>query len=391
LTARRLIVAVLALLLAAQVVRNAAVAALATLHPASAARFWSDHPAVEISRGLADIGQAARERTDIDRHAFAMIDDAAIKSPLSPEPFLVRGVQAQLGGKADEATRAFVAAQWRDPRSMPAAYFLANSYFRAGRPLEGLEQTALLARLSPQGIEAVAPFVAAYARDPSNWPEMRTLFRSQEGLEDSVLAALARNSANADAILAIADAGHRRPNSRWLRVLLSSLVASGDYMRARAVWASVGGARAGGDLIYDADFSDSRAPPPFNWNLVTSTVGLAEREPGKRLHVIFYGDEDGVLASELVLLPPGSYRLHMQIVEAATHPEALRWSVRCARSTEPLASIGLDEAAARGWSFAVPANCGAQWLELRGRSGDVAQQSDVTIGPLGLTRSGANA
>jgi hypothetical protein len=364
---------------------------LATLHPASAAKFWADHPSVEISQGLAEIGRAARERTTIDQHVFAMINDAAVKSPLSPEPFLVRGVQAQLAGSADEASRAFVAAQWRDPRSMPAAYFLANYYFQAGRPLEGLQQTALLARLSPQGIESVAPFVAAYAQSPANWPQMRTLLRSQEGLEDSVLGVLAHDARNADAILAVADAGHRRPESRWLPVLLNSLVASGDYGRARAIWASVGAARPAGDLIYDADFSAPQAPPPFNWNLATSTVGLAERQPGKRLHIIFYGDADGVLASELVMLPPGTYRLQMQIVGAPTHPDALRWSVRCDKSTEPLANIGLDEAAARGWSFAVPENCNAQWLELSGRSGDVTQQSDVIIGPLSLTRTGANA
>jgi len=388
---RRLIVVVLALLLGAQVVRNAAVASFATLHPASAAKFWADHPTVEISLGLAEIGQAARDRSDIDEQTFAMIDDAARKSPLSPEPFLVRGVQAQLAGNDAEASSAFAAAQWRDPRSMPAAYFLANYYFHAGRPLDGLVQTALLARLSPQGIDAVAPFVAAYAQNPSNWADMRALFRSQQGLEDSVLSALARNSTNANAILAIADAQHRRPDSVWLRVLLDSMIASGDYGRARAIWASVGGARLGTGLIYDADFSAPQAPPPFNWNLVTSTVGLAERQPDKRLHVIFYGDEDGVLASELLTLPPGTYRMQMNIVGAPSHADALHWSVRCDKSTEPVATVEIDQASAHGWSFAIPSSCEAQWLELSGRSGDVTQQSDVTIGPLTLTRAGANA
>ena len=56
------------------VVRNAAVGALATLHPASAAQFWAGHPSVEISLGLAEIGRASRERRPIDPQAFAMIE-----------------------------------------------------------------------------------------------------------------------------------------------------------------------------------------------------------------------------------------------------------------------------------------------------------------------------
>lgn len=386
-TARRLVVAVLALLLAVQVVRNAAVAALSPLHPAAAATFWAAHPTVEISSALAEIGVAARERRDIPDAIFAMVDDAAAKSPLSPDPFLVRGVQARTDGDTDAARRAFTAAQWRDPRSMPAAYFLADHYFRAGDAVRGLSQTALLARLSPQGSDAVAPFVAAYARDRANWPQLRALFRSQEGLEDGVLIALAHDASNADAILALADADHRRPDSIWLKLLLSSLVGSGDYARAHAIWSSVGQGGQGEDLLYDAGFAKPEAPPPFNWSFSTAGVGLAERQDDGRLHVIFYGNQDGVLAKQLLLLPAGTYRLQMQVVGAPVHEEALRWSMRCDKAREPFASVPIAEAATRGWTFKVGTGCSAQWIELAGRSGDVAQQSDVTIG--GLTLSGA--
>jgi hypothetical protein len=385
---RGLIVAVAALLLAVQVVRNAAAAALSPLHPATAAKFWAGHPTAEIASGLAEIGRAARERRDIPDGVFAMIDDAAAKYPLAPEPFLVRGVQARTAGDTDAARRAFTAAQWRDPRSMPAAYFLADYYFRAGDALHGLIQTALLARLSPRGTDAVAPFVAAYAQDRANWPQLRALFRSQEGLEDGVLIALAHDARNADAILALADADHRKPDSGWLKLLLSSLVASGDYARAHAIWSSVGHARKGGGLLYDAGFSEPDAPPPFNWSFSSGDVGLAERQPEGRLHVIFYGNEDGVLASQLLLLRAGAYRLQMQVVGAPVHPESLRWSMRCDKEKEPFATVGIADAATRGWTFKVPPGCSAQWIELSGRSGDVAQQSDVTIGGLALKRAG---
>jgi hypothetical protein len=388
---RRLLIAVLALLLAAQIVRNADVAALSTLHPERAASLWASHPSVETSLGLAEIGRAARERKPIDPKVFAMIDDAAAKAPLSPEPFLVRGVQAQTSGDRERAKRAFLAAQWRDPRSLPAAYFLADYYFHTGHTLEGLEQITLLSRLSPGGATAVSPFIAAYAQNRSNWPQMRTLFARQEDLEDPVLAVLARDPANADAILALAGPNHREPDSQWLRLLLQTLVAGRDYARAHAIWSSIGGGHPGNQLVYDADFSEPKAAPPFNWLLTTSTVGLAERQPGKRLHVIFYGNEDGVLASQLLLLQPGAYRLQMQVVGAPVHPESLRWSIRCDTAQEPIAMADIGEAATRGLTFQLPANCPAQWLELSGRSGDIAQQSEVTITGLSLTRAGPHA
>ena len=390
--ARRLLVFVVALLLGAQVVRNSAVHALVELQPASAARFWSDHPDIELSLALQQIGQAARERRPAPGTAFAMTDDAASKSPLAAEPYLIHGVEAQLAGPSAAARRDFAAAQRRDPGSLPAAYFLADYFFRLGKPIEGLRQTAVLARLSPAGIQSVAPYVAAYAQQPANWPKIRELFASQPEIADSVLVALAANPAGSPAVLALADDKHRGVDSPWLPVLLHSLVDSAQYAKARAIWATVSRVRlAPGTFLYDADFNSPRPPPPFNWSLTSSTVGLAERQPGKRLHAIFYGSEDGVLASQLTLLPPGGYTLRFKLSGGGLHPEALSWSVRCDKRDVPLASVTLDLAAARGWSFQAPANCQAQWIELSGRSGDIAQQSDVTVTDLMLTRSDGGA
>jgi hypothetical protein len=388
---RRVAAIVVALLLAAQVVRNAAVEALAPLHPDRAARIWADHPLVEIGLGLAEIGRASRDREPVNPTAFAMINHAATQAPLSPQPFLVRGVQAQTEGNADAATRAFAAAQWRDPRSLPAAYFLANAYFQRGDSLHGLEQTGILARLSPGGSAAVAPFVASYARNPHNWPQIRALFRAQEELEDNVLTSLARDPANAHAVLELADAQHRKPDSPWVGVLLTNLIDSGDLARARSVWASISGVAGNSGLVFDPGFSKPIPSPPFNWTLGSSNIGLAERQPGGRLHVIFYGNVDGVLASQLVLLPPGAYELRMQVAGAPQHPESMRWSIRCSKSSEPLGLIAVDQAARGPWTFTIPANCPAQWLELSGRSGDIAQQAEVTITNFSVTRAVPNA
>jgi hypothetical protein len=118
---------------------------------------------------------------------------------------------------------------------------------------------------------------------------------------------------------------------------------------------------------------------------------MAERQKGGGLRIIFYGNDDGVLASQLVMLPPGAYRLDLQLVGDPVHPDVLRWSIRCDRSTEPVSSAPIDQVARRGWAFEIPANCPAQWLELAGRSGDISEQADATFTRLRLQRAGANA
>jgi hypothetical protein len=376
---RALFAAVLALVLGAQVVRNSAVTGYADLEPEVAARLWSDHPRVETSKALVEIAAASRQRKGVEPGAFALIDDAARKAPLSPEPFLVHGVQAYLSGESRLASARLAEAQKRDPRSMPAAYFLANYYFRSGWPLDGLLQATLLARLSPGMGAAIGPYVAAYAQNPSNWPQIRALFRADQTIEDNVLTALAQDARNARAILAVADEKHRTPESPWLRVLLGKMVAAGDYSTARALWASVAHVRLSpSTLLYNGSFRDVEAPPPFGWKLASSNLGIADRQPGS-LHVIYYGEEDGVLASQLLLLAPGSYRLNTKLASDGVHPELLSWSIRCDRSARPLSGASAEFAAKRGWSFDIPAGCSAQWLELWGKSGDIPAQAEVTM------------
>jgi hypothetical protein len=192
------------------------------------------------------------------------------------------------------------------------------------------------------------------------------------------------------AALALADPRANGPQP-WLVQVVNTLILAGDYSRARSAWARMAGVgQAPGELLHDADFRDSKSPPPFNWQLTSSTVGLAERQPGG-LYILFYGDEDGTLASQLLLLPPGAYQLSMKLNGAPARAHSLTWALWCDKAAQPLSSVTLDVAAARGWRFEVPAGCPAQWLKLSGVSADVPQQVDVSVSGLLLTKRPAGA
>lgn len=378
--------AIVALVIAVLAVRNAAVQALVGSDPRRAVEVWAGHPDAEISLGMIQIAQAMRDRKQVATSVFQRIDRAALRSPMAPEPFLVHGVAADLAGKSEAAERDFAAAQHRDPRSLAAAYFLADRYVRNGDVEQGLKQIAVLARLAPAGPAVVAPYLAKFAANRANWPQLKKLFQDEPTLGDSALQVLAMEPDNAPAILALANKRQRTATAPWVPILLQRMVEAGQVAQARAIWASVSGLSIGAEtLLFDSGFHNSAAPPPFNWELASSTIGIAERRPGGALHVMFYGQEDGPLARQLLVLTPGPYHLMLHVQPGATHADALYWTVRCAKGGGEVSRIRLDQAIG-GWRFQIPGDCPAQWLELIGDAADVPQQSDVTLSNVALSK-----
>lgn len=376
-------------LLAVQVIRQAAVDALASGRPEAAAKFWNGHPAVQTQLGLLAIAEAARQGHAVQPATLDRIYEAARKAPLDPRPFLVRGVQAQLAGDTAVATKAYQAAELRDARSLPARYFLADLYLRTGDVEQGLGEIGALAQLVPQGADKVGPYVAAFAGAPVNWPALRDFFSANPAIASATLTAMAADPAKADVVLALAPREPPISRSAWLPILLGSLTAAGDYAKARQIWAGATGARGSeAALLFDPDFTRPDAPEPFNWSLTSSPTGLAERQQGSGLHVIFYGQQDGVLASQLLVLPPGRYRLSTQVTSVAAAADGLRWSLSCAQGGKELASRALPSTIGRPWTFEVPPSCRAQQLQLVGSAADVPQQADVTIRAVRLARAG---
>ncbi|WP_458388853.1 hypothetical protein [Sphingomonas sp. F9_3S_D5_B_2] len=363
--------------------RNAFVAQYAETRPQRALAAWHSNPRAELWASLTQIAAATRAQQQVRPDVLEDVRDAARKAPLAAEPFLVRGVQARVAGDESLAARAFLAAELRDGRSVPARYFLADHYLRTGDAPRGLREVAVLARMIPDGIAALSPYVATYARESRNLPELHALFRSDPQIEDATLGVLATDPANSDLILQLATprrTGQARP---WADRLLLALVKSGDYAKAADVWTSVAQVkRAPGALIYDTAFKDAAAPAPFNWTLTASAAGLAERQGGGRLHVLYYAQEDGVLATQLLRLAPGKYRIAMQVSGQAGG--TLGWTVTCANAQTPL--LGVRLAPRINSSFEVPAGCTAQWLQLAGTAPELPQSVDVTISGLRLTR-----
>lgn len=360
------------------VIRQAAVSQeLAAGRPDRAVAIWPDHPDARIADGMARIGERARARRPVDRALVASMVETARRSPLAPEPFLVRGVELQTAGHEAEAGAAFVAARDRDPRNVAAHFFLADHDSRSGQAALALIELGRLARLVPGSSAAIAPRVAASIRQVGGPPAIRALVRDNPELGQGILQALATDARNADLIASLAPA---RTGS-WTPALVASLVAAGQYGRAYALSAPAGPR----PLLRDPRFRLDQ-PPPFGWALAEGAAGEAE-PAGGGVHVVFYGRERLVAAAQILLLPAGRFSLSYTGATASAGASSLYWQLTCLPGETVLAAAPLRaDGRPAAWPFAVPESCRAQRLELVGLPTDPPATIDAVVTHLDLRR-----
>jgi hypothetical protein len=398
--ARAIIVVGLALLASLQVVRTAVVSAYAEKQPAIAERIWSGHPEVKLSLAMTEIGQAAAGgKTVVPAAAVRRVELASKRDPLAVEPFLIKATLAKTQGHEDLAERLFVEVRTRDPRSAAARYFLAERYLSSGRARQGLDEVSALARLVPGGSRLVVPGLAKYALTPNAVPHLRRIFAANPEIGQAVLTDLAANAANAGLIMQLADARvvetAGEPAPAWQGRLLKSLIERGEFVQAQQLWSRISGIMPTSPPgPVNEGFAKINAPPPFNWTFGAGSFGVAEPAPRGKLKVIFYGRDDGDLAAQLLVLPPGQYRIAMVASSDADGKTGLEWSVTCVPGKEKLASISLKAATASGArlgaTFTIPSHgCVAQWLKLTGQAQEIARSEQATIGEFDLSPVGA--
>jgi hypothetical protein len=362
-------------------VRSAAVDAWAEDRPALASGAWANHPGAMLSSALASIGQAAAQGRPPDARTLHMVTAAAQRAPLAPEPFLVAGTEALGSGRLEQAGRLLQEARRRDPRAVAPRVLLADLYLRERRTAEGLQELAALSRLAPGGPDPVVRAVAAYAREPGTEPHLLRLFKDRPDLVDPSLALLSADPRMVDRVLALA--GPSAPAGHWQAVLVDALVRDGQFARARHAWARFTDERTSPDRLVDPTFArEKHGLPPFDWTF-DNEGGLAEPRGGA-LHVLTYGREEGSLASQLLTLTPGTYRLSFRITRAS-EGQSLVWRMTCVPANSEVARLSLPGRSGQvRQDFTIRSTCPAQRLELRAQVNAFGRPSEATIDQLAV-------
>lgn len=380
------------------VVQTSAVDALVRRRPAAAAIVAPDHPRVQIAIAMLEF----RTRNGVlGEPARRSVASAFARAPLVDEPFMLGGVAALADGREGEGERLLEEARRRNPRARTARLILLDRYLRTDRAAEAGLEIAALHRLIPRAAEVLVPELARMVRDPRTGASLIRVLSHDPDMQQAVLAQLATSGEDPDLILRIAGSNAATTPTPdglpWQRLLLARLAEKGDVARAHRLWRSFAGmAPASGEKgLYDSQFRGLPGAPPFNWNLVASNAGVAERIDMPGLQIEYYGRLDAEFASQLLMLSPGRYRLAFRAQgDAKGEGSRLSWSVACVGSAAPLlqipiAGISYSPRVLAG-EFTVPAGgCPGQWLRLKGAAGEFTDPQSVTISGLELGRTRA--
>jgi hypothetical protein len=381
------VIILVSLLLCLEVARLGIAAAFADTRPELAFRLAPDSPDVLASKAMAEVGQAAAASGNPTPETFDRLHQLLISAPLRTEPLLVQAAVRERDGDYLTAERLLLSARMRDPRSLAALYLLADVWIREGKVVDGLRGMAVLSRLLPGASVQLVPALAEYARIPGAPAKLAEVLRGNPHLQKPLLAALSADPDNAELILALAD-GRISPSDpatrAWESRLLTGLIDRGDYGRAYSLWRRFSGLGSSAPgILFNGEFRALPAPPPFNWNLSSSSAGIAEMGD-RSLRILYYGRDDITFASQLLLLAPGTYRFEAR-VSGQVAPGSLVWRIQCAKGG--LLKEGALDLQSAAMNFTVPpSGCSAQWLRLQGESKDMPQQSDAQIGPAHLER-----
>lgn len=377
-------------------IKTAAVDALVRRNPMAAAAFAPGDPRIPARLAMIEFRQRGGQITPATAKATIRSVKAA---PLADEPFFVAALDSLVKRDDTRGEALLLEARRRNPRTQTTRIFLLDRYLRTGRVQEAAAEIAAIGRLVPGSAKVLAPQLAKFAVDPRTRGSLVTVLRSDPDTRDLLLTHLAGTSANPDLVLEVA--GPLRPNPAsteppaWQGLLLGSLVEKGNIAKARELWGRFSGVPVS-DMpnVYDASFSRRPGSPPFNWNFVSSPAGVAEPTKTGALEINYYGREEAVLASQLLSLKPGRYRL--AFLASGDVPErgsGLSWRVVCHPSktevaTIPILSLSYAAKPFRYDLIVPPENCPAQWLRLAGTSAEFPTALNVTISKFQVERVG---
>lgn len=379
-----------AALLAVQVARLTAAEGWSESRPALADRLAPKSPDVLVALAMTGVGTAAAQGQLPDDQTMRRLAELKRVAPLDPRPLLVEAAMAQKEGNLRRAEQLLVEARRLDPRSTAARYLLADVWLREGRIADGLNELAILSRLFRGSTVQLVPALAAYARTPGAAEELGQVLKTHPQLRLPLLGALAADPDNANLILQLDEGSVRKPGEpppAWQATLFEGMIGKGSFDQAYGLWRRVSGIPEGvRPLLFNGEFRDLPAPAPFNWRFASGSAGFAEPGNGS-MRVLHYGREAITLASQLLLLPPGSYRFTIAVAGTAA-PGALVWTASCVPGRQVLMEMAVGQSGGQTARLDVPANCPAQRLELLGREQDMPQQSDARLGPASIERAG---
>ena len=319
-------------------------------------------------------GQLARS-ADLARRAL-------LASPLEAKALRILGIVAVRTHNEAQATRLMTLTAARTQRDPIPHLWLFQREVARGDWGPAMSEADTLMRKPPANYD-VPSIVIAAARQPAARQALADRMRLRPPWGDSLVTQMVRRDPNtAFDLLSLLAQNGSPPTDAQVGALMRQMLSDGAVLNAYLAWTVLlprSALERLGD-VYDPEFEGLPGAPPFNWTLGSGGDFGAQLAPGPNgagsaLYIHYSAKKPAVLASQILLLPPGRYQLVARTyLEQSDRSDDLGWSLAC-YGGPPLAQI-----AAPGdglvWSEAsatleVPANgCDAQSLVLTGHPGE---------------------
>jgi hypothetical protein len=363
-TVERFAIAGALLAAAALLLPNSFAMALGGSHPILAARLAPSNARVATAAAAA-IGGDPRKKEIRALVRTALARDLTVIAGIE-----LRGADRAASGRQAEAARLFALSDRLSRRSLPTRLWLIQASVDRGDVAGALANFDLALRTSTEAPAILFPVLAKASADPTlTVPLARLLDRPSDWRLTYFEWALANGpdlSSLANMMMQMRDRRLIEEN-RLDQRLVELLVTKSEFTQAVHLKRRFDPKPAG--LVADPHFADPSARYPFGWGLGSDGSIGAERSLAASGPVLAYratAPRSGQVAAQLLILPPGNYRLETRTAAAATGVAPL-WTLTCGDSGPGLAQLEqpLVAGAQAAAAFAVPQGCPAQWLVLR--------------------------
>ena len=367
---------------------------LAVSDPEQALAWEPDHAAALLALAQRQLGPA---KTDLELDEVGDLARRALGAdPLDGRALSVLGTVAERRGNAPWAEALMRAAAARSPRDLAAQLWLANAALRTGDVASALARFDNILKVKPALAAGLLPSLASLADTPAAVDPLAGFLGSGPAWRPAMLEAVTRRAGSLPGVrrlFGLLQAGPLPPTTAETGAYLQRLLRDGLYEAAYLAFLESlpPAGRASPGYLRDGDFAAPSQGIPFDWLLVptagvrTAIVPPSPAMPRGRLRVEFSGSRVAFgNVSQLLLLPPGRYRLtgEVEAVDLRT-TRGVWWRLSCADHPETqlgTSDLAVGTFARRQFSFGfdVPeSSCRAQRLvlELPAR---VASESQIS-------------
>ena len=351
---------------------------------------------------------ARRPEVKLPANARSIAEQAAVAVPLAYEPYYIAGRIEERAGRYRRATVLMEEARRRRPNATAVRIALLGYYGLANAYQKAIDEADQAMRINVRSRGLVLPaFAKLVAADAKARHAIAVALAKDPPWRDQFMEAAAAEKMKPEVAKALVEDIRRlrpgAPRPVEEAFLIRTLVGAGQFREARALWLQQGGREApGGNAVFDPNFRGLAGLQPFAWSFHSGQEGTAEvaRVKGDArplLEVDYFGEALVTLASQVLSMPPGRYRLSTLVSGNSSDGDVrLSWKLLCLPANNVVGTLPLqplaEELARKETVVTVPASgCQGQQLSLVGEPSEIPRTLRAQIGEVSIVLTTAPA